>query len=374
MYVALALWLMTPPTFAEAAPPDDNPIPWTKLALSPAAAPEPALKYQLLPELRDTTPGNAAVLYQRAHSAEWWSGVRRSKDYEKYYDWLELPLDKFPRGKAAGLIPKHALQEVDRAARRAYCDWELTDRLRQDGINMLIPDVQSFREYAAMLRLRARVEMVDRQFDKAIYTLQTGYALGRHVGDGPTLIQGLVGIAIASIMNGEVELLIQQPGAPNLYWALTDLPTSFVDLRKPIQGERIVAEAIFPGLSELLRDVRGRALTPQEIRNHIERMAQIDGGKSGSDAFLGVAFLAAQVYPEAKKFLIAQGRKAEEVEAMPVVQVGLLFALHDYERGLDDMRKWLSVPYPEAQAGLKKVAQDLKKRRMEEPRITTILT
>ena len=41
---------------AAAAADDVRPIP---LVLYPAAAPSPALKYPLLPELRDTIPGNA---------------------------------------------------------------------------------------------------------------------------------------------------------------------------------------------------------------------------------------------------------------------------------------------------------------------------
>ena len=31
---------------------------------------------------------------------------------------------------------------------------------------------------------------------------------------------------------------MQQPKCPNLYWALTDLPSPLVDLRKGVQGEQ----------------------------------------------------------------------------------------------------------------------------------------
>ena len=36
-----------------------------------------------------------------------------------------------------------------------------------------------------------------------------------------------------------LEEMIQQPGSPNLYWALADLPTPLVSLRAGIQGERM---------------------------------------------------------------------------------------------------------------------------------------
>ena len=48
-----------------------------KLTLSPAAEPVPALRYLLLPELSEQTPGNAAQVYYRAFSPEWWGNVRK---------------------------------------------------------------------------------------------------------------------------------------------------------------------------------------------------------------------------------------------------------------------------------------------------------
>ena len=59
--------------------------------MRPAPAPVPALKYALLPEVRDLKPGNAVLLYQRAHSFEWW-GFRRQPDYVKLFDYLALGL------------------------------------------------------------------------------------------------------------------------------------------------------------------------------------------------------------------------------------------------------------------------------------------
>ena len=82
------------------------------------------------------------------------------------------------------------------------------------------------------MALKARLEIADRKFDEAIHTLQTGYALARHVGQGGTLIHGLVGIAIGQLMSARVQELVQQPGVPNLYWALTALPQPLIDLAR----------------------------------------------------------------------------------------------------------------------------------------------
>ena len=94
----------------------DEPKP-TRLTVRPAALPEPALKYELLPELKDKTPGNRALLYQRAHSPEWWSSFSHQKESLKIERWLELPLSQLPRQEMRYLENwSSPLREIDRAA------------------------------------------------------------------------------------------------------------------------------------------------------------------------------------------------------------------------------------------------------------------
>ncbi len=90
MYRAAAVFLLltAPCVFAEAKPGDP-----VKIAVSPAAAPKPSLKYRLIPDRRDLAPGNAATLYYRAmasfvENSELLKEIR--KDY--WYEWLDTPL------------------------------------------------------------------------------------------------------------------------------------------------------------------------------------------------------------------------------------------------------------------------------------------
>src|SRR3954462_2755568 len=140
-------------------------IPTSKLTVTPAAAPVPALQYRLLPEVRDPTLGNAVLLYYRAFSPEWSHRIRDNKDLQKT---VEDALDKSPADVKA-LSDLHfirdwnLLKEVDRATRRSYCDWELIPRVREEGISLLLPDVQGTREFARYLKLRAKLELADRR-------------------------------------------------------------------------------------------------------------------------------------------------------------------------------------------------------------------
>ena len=337
-------------------------IPVRKLTITPAAAPVPALRYELLPELRDTTPGNAALLYYRAFSPEWWGTYQRDKTMaDKLYAAQTAPLSDLKKHSADidWVRNSQMLKEVDRAARRSYCDWEMAPRIREEGISMLLPDVQSLRQFGLMLSVRARLEMADGRFDKTVYTLQTGLQLGRHTAHGPTLIQALVGAAIINVMMGEVEEWVGTPGSPNLYWALTSLPQPFVDLRMGFQGEKLMLENLLPGFREGLAAGHMRPLTLATLRDMVARLTQISTESSPSPII--VAALVAMNYAPAKQFLKERGWSAAEIEALPAIQAVLLHEAATYDRLYDEMLKWQGLPYSIARPGLEQADRELRK-------------
>jgi hypothetical protein len=336
-------------------------IPTRKLTVTAAAAPIPALRYKLLPDLRDTTPGNAALLYYRAFAPEWSSAVRGNKDLQ---NTINDAMEKSP-AELRALTELHfvrdwtMLKEVDRAARRAYCDWELTPRLREEGVSLLIPDIQEFRRFAQYLRLRNKLELADKQFTEAAHSLQTGFQLGRHVADGPTLIQALVGLALTSIMLNDVEDWQQVPGSPNLYWALSALPQPYIDLRKPYQGERLMLDNLLPGFREALVAGHMRPLSVEQVQELVAKLGQIVGEQRSMAAAVALT-LVAKKYTPAKAFLKEQGWPAADVEAMPALQAVLLHEVATFDRVFDDMIKWQGQPYWIARPGLERAEQMLK--------------
>ena len=84
-----------------------------------------------------------------------------------------------------------------------------------------------------------------------MYWLQTGFAMSRHVSQGPILIQSLVGISFCGMLTKPMEDLIELPGMPSLYWALANRPHPFIDLAPALEGERFVLEREVPRLREL---------------------------------------------------------------------------------------------------------------------------
>ncbi len=341
-----------------------DPAPVKRLTLQPAAAPSPALKYRLLPDLLEQTPGNAALDYYRAYSPEWLTH-RQPEMYKKINQWLDLPPNRLPRKEVDWILTYKPLQVIDQGARREYVNWDMTRRLRQEGFSLLMPEIQGFRDFANLLKLRAELETAAGDYDKVVYSLQTGFALSRHLDQGPTLIIGLVGIAIANLMADEVEIFIQSPNAPNLYWALTDLPRPLVSLRKPYQGESLSFAKYLPSRQEL----ESRPLSVAEAQKLSDRLVhsfQDIGAPVSSKVTL--ALLVAKSYTPAKQFLIKSGLNSALVEAMPAPQVVLLYSRIQFDRLHDDMFKWVGLPFWEARRGLAQAERELKttKRRMEE--------
>src|SRR5262249_6778260 len=152
--------------------------------------------------------------YYRAFSPEWFAHGRDVNTYEQLSNALTTPLKDLPR--KSWVLDSPQLREIDLAARREYCDWQLTERVKKEGIGLLLPDVQSFRQFAVFIAYRARLQIAAGQYDQAIYTLRTGMAMGRHVAEAPTFINALVGMAISRIMLKQLEDLIQAPNSPNL--------------------------------------------------------------------------------------------------------------------------------------------------------------
>jgi hypothetical protein len=343
------------------------PPPAVRLTLEPMAAPVPALKYTLLPELRDRQRGNALLLYYRAFSPEW-QGYRRTPRYlDKVADANDKPLRDLTRAEIDSLVGgfiSGILKEVDRGARRTYCDWELNQRVREDGIGMLLPDLQAFREFASLLKLRARQELLAGQYDRAARTLQTGLQLGRHAAEGPTLIHGLVGIACVSVMLSVVDDWVDRPDAPNLYWALTDLPRPLISVRNGIEGERLFMDWFFPGYREMLDDPSAPPSSAR-TRTSLQKYAgMLD--LEGPSRTWGPLLVALKTYPRAKRFLRHRGRSAREVEAMPALQAVYLYEIHQYDVAYDDLRKWASLPYAEAAPHIHRAAQRAKERSKRE--------
>lgn len=328
-----------------------------QLKVRPMAAPRQALRYQLLPTFLDQTPGNAAQYY---YVAAQFVGERELPEIDRLWS---MPLKELQQSRPLvhidSLSGGPAFHYLELAARREWCRWDLP--IRTEHISLLLPKLSTFRRLGRMLAVQARVQIARKQYNEAIHTLQTGFAMARHVAEGPTLIQSLVGTSIAGLMLKPIEDMIQQPDAPNLYWALTALPSPFIDLRRSIQLEHSMLYLMAPRL----RNLESARLTRQQWRELSDDLAKIMDSLLGRPDRLGPSWrgkagltaMAIWLYPRAKQYVISKGKTPKEVEAMPVQQVITLYTLETYVHVKDELFKWFHVPYWQAREGMQKADQ-----------------
>jgi hypothetical protein len=337
------------------AAPDPNLPETIALTVAPAAEPRPALKYRLIPAAVERTPGNAAPFYYRAvlHLNN------LPKDHWKAYDenqdkWLSSDPAVFSKEEVAKWLPAGAWRsQLEVAAYREYCDWDyrIQDLRGMEVIGFLMQEVQDCRQIARVLRLQAHYEIMDGRPDDAIKTLRLGYQLAHDVAQPPLLINGLVGIAIASIMNQELTVLIDR-GGPNMYWAIASLPQPLVGLKRAMEFEMGMPQQLFP----FLRDAETAQRTPDEWRRlMIEGLVGLEGlasdsapKLSGWQAELGAAAVVAKLYPIAKDALIAGGMDRQRVEEMPVGQVVAIHTARSTDYVYQEFFKLSLLPYDEA--------------------------
>jgi len=126
-----------------------------------------------------------------------------------------------------------------------------------------------------------------------------------------------------------------------------------IDLRAPMQAERLMVNGSFPPLQEAPIDFRTTPLSTQQLQ---ERLEQFMGTPPHERTEMRLFLIAvtAKAYPEAKRYLISQGLRPETVEAMPRLQAVFLFSLAEYDRLFDDFLKLQGLPYWQAAPGLQK--------------------
>lgn len=336
----LALPLAAPA--ARAAEPTETVV---RMTVRPALAPKPALKYQLLPEMREMSPGNPIQAYYKCF-AEQYNFWRTKELVEKREQWQTMPLSDLPREEIrnSGFV-RGPLRYADWAARLDTPDWQILLQAKREGPLMLLPDIQQLRELAGALKVRFRLEVAERRFDDALVTAKTLLALSRHLGEHPTLIGELVGVAMGSLAVGPLEEMIQQPGSPNLFWALTDLPRPFIDLHKGVQGDRMMMEEVFAPIDEQA------PMSEAQVRQAVDRLRQLvtfAHVKADVSEWLRALSQDEEHVRAARKRLIALGLAEDKVKQFPAPQVVLLEEKLEFSTQRDESRKAMDLPYWQA--------------------------
>lgn len=318
----------------------EQPTPIKLTLTAPSAAP-----VHLLPPSRDLVPGNAAVLHQRNLAFFVENKFLLDEMNQEYWSrWLERSPGDWPvqeAGAKVGML-RYFVREAEVAASYRDCDWQLRDR--PEGFGLLLPDVQGMRKLGIMCAAQARQQAATGDFAGAEKSLRAGLALGRNQGrNASCLIQVLVGAAITKLtLDASMELL-NGPGAPDPYWALTELPRPFFEVAP-------VAREDLRFLENMLKEMRidERTAMPAARVKDVEARftALLDSYQMRKPTALESArnmLERVNLAGEARAALRKQGLDPEAVEAMPPFQASVVYALREHRAAADNLSRWFAV-------------------------------
>jgi len=331
----------------EAAAPPETLI---RLSVAPEAAPRPALRYVLLPELKEMNPGNPVQGYLKCFM-EQHKFFFDKESFQRREKLLSMPLKELPAQDLRN-YGGFALTQADWAARLDTPDWQILPKLRIEGNYVLLPDIQEMRLLVGALKVRFRAEVALGRFDDAIGTAKTMFAISRHLSEHPTLIADLVAMFAANSAIGPLEEMLQQPGCPNLYWALTNLPAPLVPLDRGMEGERVLSlsPTEFGELDEKA------PMTADQIKSLIAKWDVLLGdgkhlkpGESVVRPWLDARTTDESKVGAARHRLAEHGLPREQLLRFPADQVILLDQKHEYDARFDDLMKTMKLPAWQAQ-------------------------
>jgi hypothetical protein len=343
-----------------------------ELVIEPAAEPVPALKHHLLVPADERIEGNAAPIYARLVHEQ--NDAWRKQLGNESSRLLEVPAEKLSLDEVGKFLKTFATtsEQLAAAARRSECDWEYVTE-GQDPVMILLPDAQYLRNYARLLALETRYHARSGEPAQAIDSLRAGLALSQNAASAPFLVNQLIGAAIGGVMLAEIDTLVQQPGAPNLYWALAELPRPLASLRQGAATECRVLEMKFPALAHL-DDPRLRPDWPQlsrALRDWARELVRQDSGIAGAVERIGrieAAPSEAQLDTARAYLRDTSKRSAEEVQAMSPAEVEVRYTVALFAEIGDAWRKWFLTPYPQALPQLKErcelLGQEAKRREL----------
>ncbi len=298
--------------------------------------------YLLLPELKEMQPGNPIEGYLKCYLDQY-RFTFDAERFERRETLLSMPLDELPAPDVREL-GRFALEEADRAARLDNPDWQILLKLKSDGFGTLLPDLQALRTVARAMQARFRTEVAGGRIDDAVRTAKSLFAMARHMGEHPTLIGDLVGIANANMAISPLEEMVQRPECPNLYWALSNLPDPLISIKKGMDGERLIMWSVFRDLSPTA------PMSAEQIKGFVDPMDRLlnDSGQNKAPRAIQ-AYIAAQTKDDrkvaaARRRLVESGLLEPNVKAFPAEQVILLDEARECQARFDEIVKNIFFP------------------------------
>lgn len=329
----------------------------TVIKIHGAAEPDPAIHYRFWPASEDRVNGNMmpfvsrAILMTSQRLIERTGAGTFSGENEK---WSKLSLSELPKDAVREMLSKKAypaLSELERAENLMRIDYDLRpgELTPNELIQTLLPDLQQMRSVARLLSLRCRLAAAEGRWNDFARDCRLGFRLSEAAArSGDFLVSRLVGFAISGMMLGNIEEAMQQPGCPNLYWALVTIPVDHLfEIRESLEFEsalltRLIDTKKLP--NEPIGEVAARQMIRQLSADAAELLGVLsdDAGKFNSQFLSGVYVVS--MADQAREDLEATEKWKGRAKDLSAAEAVLRSTRLRINRMKDDWLKWSLLP------------------------------
>ncbi len=336
-----------------------------KVTLYPQAAPDPLLEYPLWPMPVDRKAANPMPRINRAIIilAQLPDDVKTEFN-QGYESFTDLPLDQFPIEKAKALLTKYGavLGEMKHAENLMVpqYDLQLEELSAGELVAVLLPELQEMRTLSRLLMIRAKLAMAEKRWKDVVDDCRLMFRLSEIAGQSTNFLIGrLVGFAIANVAMDTLQLAMQQPNFPNLYWSLAALPEArLFEAQSAIEYESLLLSRIFASVEGLPNEPIGEQAATDRLKQIANEStgALIGVDRYGTTSAMGQVQLGLQVSafaPAAKQMLAETEQWKGKVDQLSDSEAVLRATGLDFRRIRDRTLAWANLPraywddYPE---------------------------
>jgi hypothetical protein len=327
-----------------------------ELVIHAADQPDPMLRYRFWPDAGQRKSENATPLVSRAIILELQVSPEIQKRFaERFEQWNEMPIDELPVEEVRALLENYraALQELERSELLMQTDYplQLEEMSTAELIQTLLPELQEMRNLARLIGLRARLAVREERWDDMVHDCRVGFRLAEVAGHSTDFLIGrLVGFAIASTMMDVIETAIQQPGCPNLYWALVSLPAErLFETGDSLEFESVLISRVFHGVGQLPDQPIGPLAAREKFRTIVDQMNKTLLGRSGDGNppqpadLLGGAYVVMMADPS-RDLLAATPQWGERAYELSAPEAVLRATILKFSRARDRWVAWSMLP------------------------------
>ena len=301
-----------------------------ELLLEGRAIESPVLKYRLFPAESELRDGNAAPILLRLpwDQLPWMNTIAPSLPE---WETRALNAPEWSTFEQTHIFPDRFYDEIKRAAFRREAHWEYPIHETPAPHYILLNDVQGLRVFLRYgLAARVRYHLSRGKLDQAREGILVGIANAKHLAQTPFFITQLVAVSFHRSMLDQTGDLISQPNSPNLYWALSSLPDSLIELENAARLEEQMFEMAFPAVHDFdrARSVEDwKKMAHQLVSFLIEHEYLKSADKSVDEALIRSYFT---VYAKTARAELVdhQGIPADRVAAMSDEEAGLRWYTH----------------------------------------------